>query len=140
MVHWYLWSSWDRYEKTHELLYCLNSSFYLLCVCEGDFNKVLELNEKIGGRVWCLDAIADFWQVPCDYNSIYMDCSRYLFMWSNRHFGSKKLIGERLYRFLYSHYWQELNKINLIRSIPPPISVKEGYFLFWSCMFLSQIY
>lgn len=46
---------------TYELLYCLNSSFYLLWVCEGDFNKVLELNEKIGGRVRCLDAIADFW-------------------------------------------------------------------------------
>lgn len=53
--------------------------------------------------------MADFWQSSCDYNSIDMGCSGYLFMWSNRYFGLKKLIGERVDRFLYSHCWQDLN-------------------------------
>lgn len=78
---------------------------------------MLELNEKIGGRVRCLDAMADFWQAPCDYNSIDMECSRYHFMWSNQHFGSKKLIAERLDRFLYSHYWQDLNIFSSISHL-----------------------
>ncbi|KAH9769616.1 reverse transcriptase domain-containing protein [Citrus sinensis] len=83
----------------------------------GDFNEVLNLNEKLGGNEKQVNSVADFREAVRECDFIDMGFTGYPFTWSNRRFGVG-LIEERLDRFLCSrslgNYFQEKAAMNLV--------------------------
>ncbi|KAL5817683.1 hypothetical protein ACOSQ3_026061 [Xanthoceras sorbifolium] len=79
----------------------------------GDFNEVLLLDEKLGGRVKTLSALSNFRDAVDDCCLMDMGFRGYKFTWSNRQDG-RELIQERLDRFLCSMSWRSLfpNAVN----------------------------
>ncbi|KAL9460747.1 hypothetical protein AB3S75_003870 [Citrus x aurantiifolia] len=75
-------------------------------LCFGDFNEILNLDEKKGGIEREADMISEFRKViqECDLKDL--GCSWYPFTWSNRRYGPH-FIEERLDRFLGSIEWTQ---------------------------------
>ncbi|KAH9717801.1 hypothetical protein KPL71_021975 [Citrus sinensis] len=81
-------------------------------ICYGDFNEILNLNEKTGGNDRNLSMVADFKEVINECKLSDIECRGYPFTWSNRRFGPH-FVEEKLDRFLGSQEW-EVGGIELI--------------------------
>lgn len=55
-------------------------------MCFVDFNKILNLNEKLGGKGITLIMVAAFRKAINDCNLVDLRCRVYPFIWSNRKF------------------------------------------------------
>ena len=93
----------ESMQKRHTwmLLKRLASLFNYLWLCFGDFNEILNLNEKLGGNDQNLNMVVDFREAMNDCNLVDLGCKGYPFTWSNKIYGPH-LIEERLDRFLRS--------------------------------------
>ncbi|KAL9431945.1 hypothetical protein AB3S75_027034 [Citrus x aurantiifolia] len=91
---------------TWMLLRRLASLFNYPWLCFGDFNEILNLNEKVGGNDQNLNMMADFREVVNDYNLVDLGCKGYPFTWSNKRY-RPYLIEESLDRFLGSKDWEQ---------------------------------
>lgn len=89
----------DQKKHTWTFLRRLTSLSSLPWLCFGDFNEVLNLNEKIGGKDKRVCMVNDFREALRDCDLIDLGNTRYPFTWSNRRFGSN-IIEEKLDRFL----------------------------------------
>ncbi|KAH9735301.1 polyubiquitin 3 [Citrus sinensis] len=90
--------------NTWKLLKRLADLSSLPWLCFGDFNEVLNTNEKIGGNERNVSMLTDFREALTECDLRGMGCTGYPFTWSNRRFGVD-LIEERLDRFLYNRGW-----------------------------------
>lgn len=79
--------------------------FFYPLICFGDFNEILNLNEKMKGSDKHLNIVADFKEVVEEYQLIDLECRGYPFTWSNKRFGPH-FIEEKLDRFLGSKDWE----------------------------------
>lgn len=70
----------------------------------GDFNEVLNLNEKIGGNEKQVNIVTDFREAFKDSDLVDLGFFRYPLTWLNRRFGPQ-LIEQRLDRFLCNKSW-----------------------------------
>ncbi|KAH9770133.1 hypothetical protein KPL71_012275 [Citrus sinensis] len=91
---------------TWTLLRRLAGLFNYPWLCFGDFNEILNLNEKLGGNDRCLNMVAEFREAVTDCSLVDLGCKGYPFTWSNKRYGPH-LIEERLDRFLGSKGWEQ---------------------------------
>ena len=96
----------DQKKNTWELLRRLAGLSSLPWLCFGDFNEVLNLNEKLGGRDRRANLVNDFREALKDCDLTGLGSTGYPFTWSNRRFGVN-IIEERLDRFLGNSSWRE---------------------------------
>lgn len=86
-------------------------------LCFGDFNRVLNLNKKIGGNEKQLRMVSEFRKALKECELGDLGFTGYPFTWSNRRFGYQ-FIEERLNRFLCNTSWgncfQERTTLNLV--------------------------
>lgn len=85
-------------KHTWTLLRRLAGLFSLPWLCFGNFNEILNLNEKIGGLDKSVEAIEKFREAIRDCKLVDLGSRGYPFTWSNRQFGPQ-LIEEKLDRF-----------------------------------------
>lgn len=106
----------DQKKHTWTLLRRLATLSSLSWLCFGDFNEVLNLNEKIRGREKMANMVNEFRETLRDYDLKDLGNTGYPFTWSNRRFGSN-IIEERLDHFLCNRSWgysyQEKTAVNL---------------------------
>lgn len=86
---------------TWTLLRRLVGLFAYPWICCGDFNEILNLNEKTGGNDRNLSMVADFREVINECKLSDIECRCYPFTWSSRRFGPH-FMEEKLDRFLGS--------------------------------------
>ncbi|KAL9441947.1 hypothetical protein AB3S75_020450 [Citrus x aurantiifolia] len=91
---------------TLTLLKSLAGTFSLLWYCFGDFNEVLYLHEKSGGRDRNLNLVSSFREAVEACNLMDVGYSGYKYTWSNRRYDSQ-FIEERLDRVLCSKNWTD---------------------------------
>lgn len=92
-------------KHTWTLLRRLAGLFSFPWLCFGDFNEILNLNEKLGGRERNMSMVANFKEAVNDCNLEDLGYRGYPFTWSNRRFGPH-FVEERLDRFLGSKDWR----------------------------------
>lgn len=73
-------------------------------LCFGDFNEILQLNEKTDSNTRCLSMVSEFRDAVHDCGLTDIGCKGYPFTWSNKRYGPS-LIEERLDRFLCCKNW-----------------------------------
>lgn len=98
----------DQKRHTWELLRRLAALSSLPLLCFGDFNEVLDLNEKSrapGGGDKRANLVNDFGEAIRDSDLIDLGSTGYPFAWSNKRFGPN-FIEERLDRFLCNSKWR----------------------------------
>lgn len=96
----------DQKKNTWELLRRLAGLSSLPWLCFGDFNEVLNLNEKLGGIDRRANLVNDFREALKDCDLTNLGSTGYQFTWSNRRFGVN-IVEERLDRFLGNSSWRE---------------------------------
>lgn len=74
----------DQKKHTWELLRRLAALSFLPWLCFGDFNEVLNLNEKSGGRDRRASMVIDFREAIRDCGLMDLGSTGYPFTWSNR--------------------------------------------------------
>lgn len=89
----------DQKRHTWELLRRLATLSSLPWLCFGDFNEVLNLNEKLGGREKRVNMVNEFREAIRDCDLKDLGSIGYPFTWSNRRFGPH-IIEEKFDRFL----------------------------------------
>ena len=92
-------------KHTWTLLRRLTGLFSLLWLCFGDFNEILNLNEKRGRLDRSADAINEFRAAIRDCKLFDLGSRGHPFTWSNRQFGPQ-LIEEMLDRFFCNQEWR----------------------------------
>lgn len=95
----------DQKKHTWELLRRLAVLSFLPWLCFGDFNEVLNLNEKSGGRDRRASMVIDFREAIRDCGSMDLGSTGYPFTWSNRRFWAH-IIEEKLDKFLGNSSWK----------------------------------
>lgn len=93
-------------QHTWTLLRSLAGLFNYPWLCFGDFNKILNLNEKIGSNDRNSNMVVDFREAVNECNLVDLGCKGYPFMWSNKRY-RPHLIEEMLDRFLGSKDWEQ---------------------------------
>lgn len=65
----------------------LTSLFSFPCLCFRDFNDIIDLREKLGGRERNQSMMIEFRVSVNDCNLVDLGCRGYPFTWSNKRFG-----------------------------------------------------
>ena len=66
-MHWHIWPPGINAKRhTWTLLRRLAGLFNYPWLCFGDFNEILNLNEKLGGNDRCLNMVAEFREAVTD--------------------------------------------------------------------------
>lgn len=90
---------------TWTLLKRLTGLFTYPWICFGDFNEILNPNEKMGGNDKNLSMVAEFRDAVRECKLVNIECRGYPFTWSNRRFGLH-FVEEKLNRFFGSKEWE----------------------------------
>ncbi|KAH9778879.1 reverse transcriptase domain-containing protein [Citrus sinensis] len=101
----------DQKRHTWELFRRLATLSSLQWLCFGDFNEVLNLNEKLGGRDKRVNMVNEFRKAIRDCDLKDLGSIGYPFTWSNRRFGHH-IIEEKLNRFLKKNWTSGLEDEN----------------------------
>ena len=117
-MYWGVWHPENSQKRhTRTLLRRLAGLFNLPWLCFRDFNEILDLKKKLGGRERNLNMIIEFREAVNDCKLMDLGCRGYPFTWSNRRFGPH-YVKEMLDRFLGSEGWRssyfDLMVLNLI--------------------------
>ena len=96
----------NKKHHTWTLLKRLAGIFSHPWCCFGDFNEILNLQEKSGGNEKNIDMVVKFREAVQACNLVDVGYRGYPFMWSNRRYG-QHFIEERFDRFLCSNDWSE---------------------------------
>lgn len=81
-----------------------------------DFNEIMHLHEKMGGKKKCLQMEVDFRKAVQMCNLVYVGCKEYPYTWSNIRYNDQH-IEEQLDRFLCSKDWGSKFQVSIATNV-----------------------